>query len=209
MMRKNWTFVLVPALLLAFSMLYLLLIGERDAAAVREGVLRFHVVAKSDSAEDQTLKIKVRDGVFAMIEQLFSGCDDREEALQVAHANEQALRAEAERILRENGNQDPVTLEIGTRFFPTKAYGALSFPAGRYQAVSIRIGAAEGQNFWCVLYPALCIAPAVAEEGAEQELVATIGQESTDFLKKSTEKQEIKFLLVEWFEQFVEKILKR
>ncbi len=208
-MRKNWTFVLVPALLLAFSMLYLLLMGERDAAAVREGVLRFHVVAKSDSAEDQALKIKVRDGVFAMIEQLFSGCTDREEALEVAHDNEQVLKEEAERILRENGNQDPVTLEIGPRFFPTKAYGALSFPAGRYQAVSIRIGAAEGQNFWCVLYPALCIAPAVAEEGAEQELAAAIGQKSTDFLKKSNDKQEIKFFLVERFEQFVEKILKR
>lgn len=209
MMKKTWTFILVPALVLGFAMLYLLLVGERDAAAVREGVLRFHVVAESDSTEDQALKLKVRDGVFAMIEQLFSGCSDREEALEVAHAHEQALQAEAERILRENGNQDPVTLEIGNRFFPTKTYGALSFPAGNYQAVSIRIGAAEGQNFWCVLYPALCIAPAVAEEDAEQELVAAIGRESTDFLKKSTGKQEIKFFLVEWFEHVVEKIIKR
>ena len=197
MMRKNWTFVLVPALLLAFSMLYLLLMGERDAAAVREGVLRFHVVAKSDSAEDQALKIKVRDGVFAMIEQLFSGCTDREEALEVAHDNEQVLKEEAERILRENGNQDPVTLEIGTRFFPTKAYGALSFPAGRYQAVSIRIGAAEGQNFWCVLYPALCEGPAKTEAILQK---TGFTPDQIDILTDGeSPKYKIKFKILEFF----------
>ncbi len=208
-MRKTWMYILVPALLLLASMIYLLMVGERDASAVRQGVVRFHVVAESDSAGDQALKLKVRDGVFALIRQLFTDCADREEALTVARENQELLQAEAERILRENGCEAPVAVEVGDRFFPTKDYGALSFPAGTYRAVSVRIGEAEGENFWCVLYPALCIAPAVAEDHAADELVATVGPEGTAFLQKSTEKQQIKFLLVEWFELFVEKFIKR
>lgn len=207
-MKKTVFYMTVPALVLLAAMIYLLVAGERDAGTVREQVVRFHVVAASDTAEDQALKLKVRDGVFARIEQLFSGCTDQQEALDVAAANREQLEAEATRILRENGSEESVTLEIGDRFFPTKSYGALSFPAGRYQAVSIRIGAAEGQNFWCVLYPALCIAPAVAEEAAEDEMAAVVGEGSTEFLKKSDEKQKIKFALVEWFEQFMQKYLK-
>lgn len=208
MMKKTVFYMIVPALVLLAAMVYLLLAGERDAAAVREQVVRFHVVADSDSAEAQQLKIKVRDGVFELIEALFADCTDQQEALAVAAANRQQLEEAAEQILLQNGCSQPVTLEVGDRFFPTKTYGALSFPAGRYQAVSLRIGAAEGQNFWCVLYPALCLAPAVAEDTAEDEMAAVIGGETTEFLKKSTEKQRIKFALVEWFEQIMQKYRK-
>lgn len=207
-MKKTILYMSVPALVLLAAMIYLLIIGERDAGTVREQVVRFHVVAASDTTEDQQLKIKVRDGVFALIEQLFSDCNDQEEALAVAAANRELLEEEAERILRENGSAEPVTLEVGDRYFPTKTYGAYSFPAGRYQAVSLRIGPAEGQNFWCVLYPALCIAPAVADDTADGEMTAVIGEKTTEFLKKADEKQKIKFALVEWFEQFVQKYLK-
>jgi len=208
-MKKTWTYILVPALFLLAIMFCLLLAGERDAAAVREGVVRFHVVAESDSAEDQQLKLKVRDGVFSLIRNLFSDCTDREEALSTARENQDLLQREAERILRENGSREEVTVEVGSRFFPTKSYGALSFPAGNYQAVSICIGEAKGRNFWCVLYPALCLAPAVAEDDAAEELVAAVGKQETEFLKKSTQKQQIKFFLVEWFEQITEKFIKR
>lgn len=207
-MKYKVFYILVPAAVLLAAMVYLLLAGERDAKAVRQQVVRFHVVAQSDKAADQALKIRVRNGVFALVEQLFSDCNNQKEALAVAEENRQLLQAEAERILRENGSTLPVTLAIGSRFFPTKDYGALSFPAGEYQAVSIQIGAAKGQNFWCVLYPALCLAPAVAEDTAEDEMAAVIGDESTEFLKKSTQKQKIKFALVEWFEYFVQKYLK-
>ena len=208
-MKKTWTYILVPALFLLAIMFCLLLAGERDAAAVREGVVRFHVVAESDSAEDQQLKLKVRDGVFSLIRNLFSECTDREEALSTARENQDLLQREAERILRENGSREEVTVEVGSRFFPTKSYGALSFPAGNYQAVSICIGEAKGRNFWCVLYPALCLAPAVAEDDAAEELVAAVGKQETEFLKKSTQKQQMKFFLVEWFEQITEKFIKR
>lgn len=208
-MKKTLLYIAVPALTLAVCMIYLLILGEQDAREVRESVLRFHVVAKSDSPEDQGLKLKVRDGIFEMLRPLFSDCETREEAIKVADANRMALQAEAERILRAEGCEESVTLDLGTRFFPTKTYGALSFPAGQYQAVSIRIGEAKGRNFWCVLYPALCIAPAVADETAEEEMTAVFGAEATEFLKRTEKKQKIKFFLVEQFQHMAQKIIKR
>ncbi|MBQ7935452.1 MAG: stage II sporulation protein R [Clostridia bacterium] len=201
-------YILVPALVLGCAFIYLFLTGESEASKVREQVVRFHVVADSNEEEAQTLKLKVRDGVFTLVEQLFAGCSSQGEALAVAKENQEKLTAEAQRILLENGSDEAVTVEIGQRYFPTKTYGSLSFPAGRYQAVSIRIGEAKGENFWCVLYPALCLAPAVAEETSEQEMLAVVGEETTSFLKKSQTVPKIKFALVEWFEQIKEKICK-
>ena len=207
-MRKAWIWTGCFGLIFLGMMAYLLLAGERDAGRVRREVVRFHVIANSDEAADQQLKIKVRDGVFALVEQLFSGCADQQEALTTARQNQELLRAEGERILRENGSEKSVSVEVGPRFFPTRDYGPLAFPAGQYQTVSIRIGEAEGKNFWCVLYPALCIAPAVAGRDAEAEMAAVVGEDSTAFLKKADEKQQIKFVLVEWFEWFKEKFTK-
>ncbi len=207
-MKKTILYIAVPALVLLSAMIYLLCTGEQSAAAVRESVVRFHVVADSNDPEDQALKLKVRDGLFSLIQTLFEGCADQEEALQTARRNQALLEERAEQILQENGSTAPVTLEIGTRFFPTRNYGSFSFPAGTYQAVSLRIGSGAGENFWCVLYPALCIAPAVAEEQAEEELTVVVGEESTSFLQKEEPAQKIRFALVEWFEFLREKYLK-
>ena len=207
-MKRKLFWIGVPALILLVSMAYLLIAGERDAAQVRQNVLRFHEVANSNSSADQALKLKVRDGVFALIEQLFADCGSQEEALETARLNQERLAEEGTRILRENGKDEPVQVLIGTRWFPTKQYGDLSFPAGQYQAVSIAIGEGAGENFWCVLYPALCVAPAVAEAECDQEMAAVVGEGSTAFLKKNDQKQQIKFALVEWFENIRQKFMK-
>ncbi len=207
-MKKAIIWAAVPALVLLAALVYLLWLGERDATYVRDRVVRFHVVANSDSDEDQQLKLKVRDGVFALVQQLFTDCQSQEEALTCAEENKELLQAEAQRILVKNGSQEPVQVAVQTRFFPTKSYGTFSFPAGRYQAVSIWIGEGAGQNFWCVLYPALCVSPAVEKEQGEQEMTAVVGEEGTTFLEKTNEKQQIKFALVEWFENLRQKYLK-
>lgn len=207
-MRKTWFWFSVPALILLSILVYLLIAGEKDAGRVRNEVVRFHVIANSNDEADQELKLKVRDGVFALIEELFADCTDQSQALETARRNETLLAAAGEQILRENGNDAPVSVEVGPRFFPTREYGDLSFPAGSYQTVSIEIGNANGKNFWCVLYPALCIAPAVAAQEAEQEMAAIVGEDSTAFLKKTDEKQQIKFVLVEWFEWIKQKFKK-
>ena len=196
-MKRLAFYIFVPAAVLLGCVCYLLAAGEADASAVREQVVRFHVVAADDSEEAQALKLKVRDGLFTLVEQVFASCRSREEALSAAKAHQLQLQEEAERILLENGCEEAVTIEVGERFFPTKVYGGFAFPAGNYQALSVRIGAAEGENFWCVLYPALCVSPAVADENSERELIAAVGEEGTSFLKKDTKEQKIKFALVE------------
>lgn len=207
-MKQLKYYILIPVFTLLGCFLYLLAAGEQDAAAVRQEVVRFHVVAKDNSTEAQQLKIKVRDGLFGLAERLFAPCTAPEEALSAAAFHRQELEEAAEQILRENGCEDAVTVQVGERYFPTKDYGALSFPAGRYQAVSVQIGAAKGENFWCVLYPALCIAPAVVEEQAEEEMIAAVGESGTAFLKKSEPVQKIKFALVVWLARWKEKICK-
>jgi stage II sporulation protein R len=205
-MCKKWIFIIAPALFMAAVLLYLLIGGAQDAARVEREVLRFHVVAASNRPEDQQIKIKVRDGVFGLVQTLFADCKKREEAMAAAKENQHLLQDRARQILKENGNEQQVNIEIGPRFFPTKTYGALSFPAGKYQAVSIRIGEAEGENFWCVLYPALCLSPAVADGKAADELAAVVGNGATAFLQKNTPSQKVRFALAEWWGIFLQKI---
>lgn len=205
MTKEKWIYILTPALVLLFAGLWLLIAGARDASAVEQSVVRFHVVANSDSQEDQQIKLKVRDGLFAVIQQLFADCKDREEALAVARQNRAMLQQEAERLLRENGSEEAALVEIGEQFFPTKQYGALSFPAGTYQAVRIQIGAAKGKNFWCVLYPALCIAPAVEADAAADEMAAVLGKDRVQVLKKAGGIFQIRFALAEWWGSLMQK----
>lgn len=204
-MKQKWIFIIVPALVLLGAGAYLLIAGATDAAAVEQSVLRFHVVGASDSVEDQQIKCKVRDGMFDLMKQLFADCTEREEALETARLYQPLLQKKAEQLLRQEGSGASVDVEIGERFFPTKEYGELSFPAGTYQAVSIRIGAAEGQNFWCVLYPALCIAPAVAQEDAADEMAAVLGKKRLEFLQKDGVSYKLRFALAEWWGNFMRK----
>lgn len=200
MLKKQWLFgLLLPGAILAGCLIFLLVSGTRQAEKVQEEVVRFHVVARSDSARDQELKIKVRNGLFSLLEEWFAACDTREDALQTARARKGELESAAERILAENGCDERVTVAVEEIFFPTKTYGAFSFPAGNYRAVNVKIGEARGKNFWCVLYPALCLAPAVAQEDAEDLLSPALGKDGVDFLKKTGPKQRIRFAFAEWF----------
>ena len=199
MLKKRWLFgCLTLGMILAGCMLFLFIGGNRQAEKVQDEVVRFHVVARSDSARDQSLKIKVRNGLFSLLEEWFADCETRGEALQTACARKEELELAAEEILQENGCDEQVTVTVEETFFPTKTYGSFSFPAGNYRAVNVRIGEARGKNFWCVLYPALCLAPAVAQKKAEDLLTPSLGKDGVDFLKKTGPKQRIRFALAEW-----------
>ena len=204
-MNKIGYYIALPLLVIAAALTYLAISGRAEAKRIEGEVVRFHVVAHSDEAEDQQLKLAVRDGIFDLVRQLFADCGNQREALDAAKENRHLLQAEAERILRAQGSDAKVAIEIGSRRFPSKDYGSFSFPAGKYQAVSIRIGEAEGENFWCVLYPALCLSPAVVEEEAADELTAVLGEESTRFLQREGVARQIKFAFAEWLGKIFQK----
>ena len=168
--------------------------SARQAQQVREDVLRLHVLANSDSAADQALKLRVRDSVLDRARALFAAAGGRDDAYAIAAQNTALRQQAAQQAIAEAGYSYPVTVTVGEQFFPTKAYeGGIRLPAGYYDAVRIEIGEALGKNWWCVLYPPLCFSGSVADE---MEFVRTDARPQV----------EVKFKLAEWWGVLMEKL---
>ena len=131
--------------------------------ALRHNVLRLHILANSDSPEDQALKLKVRDRLLAHAQELFDGCDTADEMQQRAWEQRDTIQQLAQSVLDENGCHDTVTVRLTEMTFDTRTYEDITMPAGEYAALRILIGNAEGHNWWCVMYPPLCL-PAVSPD---------------------------------------------
>lgn len=124
-------------------------------------VFRFHVLANSDSDEDQALKMQVKEAVIAYMKEEIPDSDSVETTKEWARNHLDAIVNLAKAVIREEGYDYPVIAEVTTCDFPDKTYGDITFPSGRYEALRIEIGEANGQNWWCVLYPNLCFIDAV------------------------------------------------
>lgn len=131
--------------------------GQSRSDMQREQYLRLHVIANSDSQEDQALKLKVRDAVVRNCQEEFTAVADAREARRLAEQNIVSLQAVARKAIVDQGYNYPVQVLVGESEFPTRRYGDLELPQGRYQAVRIIIGQGQGQNWWCVLFPPLCL----------------------------------------------------
>ena len=128
-----------------------------NGAPLNQEVLRLHVIANSDSLEDQQLKLQVKDQLVKMMQAQFTNLNNAEAARIKAEEMIPALKAEAENIIRQEGYTYPVEVLVGEYDFPVKSYGNIVFPAGHYPAVRIIIGEGTGKNWWCVLFPPLCL----------------------------------------------------
>ena len=134
--------------------------NEMQEELARE-VFRFHVLANSDSEEDQALKMQVKEAVISYMKQELPESDSVDTTRKWARANLDGIVSLAQRIVESEGYDYPVTAEVTICDFPDKTYGDITFPAGEYEALRIKIGQAKGQNWWCVLYPNLCFIDAV------------------------------------------------
>lgn len=166
-----------------------------DCQNVRSDVLRLHILANSDSETDQNLKLNVRDAILEKSSDLFDPSLSLEEAVKGATEHLDELQKTAEDEIRENGFDYPVKVYLCEMFFETRNYDDVTMPAGNYQALRIEIGKAEGKNWWCVLFPALCI-PA-SQDGAGMEDVFT--ESEIDTVTKP--KYQAKFAIVELIER--------
>lgn len=168
---------------------------------IRQNVLRMHVIANSDSEADQTLKLQVRDAVLAEGKELFDGSLTAEQAENILDSDKERLRAAAESVIRENGYDYNVTVEIGKDFFTTRTYdGRVTLPAGEYEAVRVIIGEGKGQNWWCVMFPPLCLPAAEAETD-----IGDVLSDREERLVESDPKYEARFKIIEIFEKIAEK----
>ncbi|MCI8360794.1 MAG: stage II sporulation protein R [Clostridiales bacterium] len=151
--------------------LLLSLVGfDAHCGEIRENVLRLHVLANSDSEADQALKLRVRDRVLQAGEEIFAGKSTEAEALEAARANIALLQAAAEEEIAQSGYGYPVRVEVGPSRFDTRVYDDFTLPAGEYEAVRVLIGEAAGHNWWCVMFPAVCLPAAEKREDLSQVL---------------------------------------
>ena len=185
----------------SFTALFICIVAciafEKDCEDIRSNVLRLHVIADSNSAEAQSVKLMVRDAILEESKELFEGNGSIEGAEVRLSENLDVMKAVAERTLRENGYTYSAEVEITECYFPTRQYGDITLPAGYYNALRVVLGSGEGKNWWCVMFPPMCL-PAAGKD--EAKLSDVLDERSLDIVSDSG-KYEVRFWIVEkWYE---------
>ncbi len=168
---------------------------DASCEELRHNVLRLHIVANSDSAEDQNLKLKIRDEILSRSESLFEPSDD----LQSAKAQVKSHLADFEKIalevIKREGFDYTADVKLGKAFFETRVYEEFTLPGGNYEALIINIGKAEGKNWWCVIFPGVCLP---TEKNAS--LSQSVGEKGTAIAEQGS-RYIIRFKAVEIYEK--------
>ena len=193
-------------ILISLFILYITISAKSYAVAVSQdlsnAVFRLHIIANSDSDEDQQLKLKVRDALLEYMNTISIDCNNKEEAIAVAQEHEKDFQSIAESTILENGYNYSVKVNIGNFYFPTKNYGDISLPAGIYDALRIEIGEAKGQNWWCVMFPSLCfidVSSGIVDEEAKDNLENNLEDESYEIISNNNSEMKFKFKILEFF----------
>ena len=176
------------------------------SSELSNAVFRLHVLANSDSDQDQQLKLKVRDALLSYMNTLCSDCNTKEEAITIANEHKDDFQKIAENTIIENGYNYSIKIKINNFYFPTKSYGDISLPAGYYDALRVEIGEAKGQNWWCVMFPSLCfidISSGIVSSEGKEKWENNLDTESYELISENQTSPEfkLKFKLLEVFSQ--------
>lgn len=165
---KNYIFYIIAGAIVFLYIWTTVFGNDLLQPSIASKILRFHVLANSDSVEDQAVKEEVRDAVGAYLQPLLEEAENLEETKQIIGNNIRAIEEVSKETLKANGYDYEVTARITRTDFPEKSYGSYTFPKGEYEALQIVIGEGEGQNWWCVLYPNMCFRGSVFEVVEEE-----------------------------------------
>ena len=190
-MKKRYITVLV--LVLSALTVSLCAFAQKSQQRLSEKLIRLHVVANSDTREDQRVKLLVRDAVLLETEKALNGAQDPEAAL-FAHLDDFARVANE--TLRAQESPDTASVSLRRELFPTREYETFRLPAGVYRSLRVTIGSGEGHNWWCVVFPALCL-PASSEDLSEACLAAGFTEGEISVLTEDTEPVELEFKTLE------------
>ena len=169
--------------------------------SIREKMLRMHVIANSDSEEDQNLKLKVRDAVLLKGKEIFDGSVTANEAEEKIKPHIDELEKTALSIIKNAGYDYDVNIIVQDDFFKTRTYdNSVTLPAGYYTAVKVIIGEGKGQNWWCVMFPPMCLPAA----NAECKIDDVLNSEESNIISNG-KKYKIKFKIVEICEEIIKK----
>ena len=173
--------ILTATLMLCAVLLVVGLLPVHGEADIYDTVVRLHVIANSDSEEDQALKLKVRDAVLQITTPLLSTCSTQEEAKErLASAFGEIQRA-AEAVVADAGRSDTITLLLEDEEYPERDYDGFCFPSGTYLSMRVCIGDATGQNWWCCLFPPLCMGSASATTEAAEDAFIAVGMTPSQY----------------------------
>ena len=178
---------------------------ENDCKGIREEVLRLHVIANSDEDYDQELKLKVRDALLQTGESIFTGSEDIISAESKITDKQDVLKYTAEETILNLGFDYNVKIEVARSYFPTKTYGELTLPAGYYKALRVIIGEGKGKNWWCIMFPPLCL-PAVTDR---EDIIDDFLTDEQMQIVTSDPRYEIRFWLVEKYYEVKQKFSTR
>ncbi len=197
--------VLIFCSVLFLTVMVIGLLPVHGEEKVYDDVIRLHVLANSDSEEDQALKLKVRDGVLAKVSEILADCPDRDSAMEKLSREESIDEIEriAAEIIASEGYGYEVNVSLGEESYPRRTYDALCFPSGTYTSLRVQIGDAEGKNWWCVLFPRLCLG--VATKGNEDAFIEAGFTPDQYKIVTDTDKSEyeVKFKILEIIEEMV------
>ena len=174
---------------------------QRTAARVRADTIRLHILANSDTWDDQLLKLQVRDAVLAAIPEAVTRADTPQQAAAALQTALPALQSAADNALHRAHSAQPVRLRLERFAFAARDYGGFALPGGEYTALRVVIGAGEGQNWWCVAFPPLCLG-SVSETTEETAALGGLSQEEVALMTGETEGYVVKFKAIELWESF-------
>ena len=202
--NKNFKMIcILTFLLFIYTTLCAFSYAETVSTEISDSVFRLHVIANSDSKEDQDLKYKVRDNLINSMNNICTNCKSKEEAINIATTNQNEFQKIAEQTIRDNGFNYTVKIEIGNFEFPTKNYGDISLPSGYYDSLRVKIGNASGQNWWCVMFPPLCfidVTSGVVPEESKEELKENMTEEDYALISETDDMElNFKFKILEFF----------
>ena len=164
--------LLIALLCLATVLLFIGVMPIHGEAEIYNSVIRLHVLANSDSEEDQALKLLVRDAILETATPMLSECNSQAEAQGILEDNRDRLEQAARTVIEREGYGYSVDVQFDLEKYPTRSYDSFCFPAGEYLSVRVLIGEAEGKNWWCCLFPPLCLgASSVSRDDAEEAFV--------------------------------------
>lgn len=176
---------------------------------IADNIIRFHIIANSDSKEDQSLKLEVKDIVVKELQKELNKTKDLKEARGVIQKNLSMIEQTAKDVIEQKGYHYEVSAMLGQKEFPVKIYGDMVFPAGEYEALQVKIGTAEGKNWWCVMFPTLCFVDGtysvVPEESKEQLQDTLTEEEYQSLLLENRGKIQVKWKIGSWWNRIINK----
>lgn len=172
---------------------------------ISNNFLRLHIVANSDSTDDQMLKYKIRDAVIEYITPFFDGVQSKDDALNILNEHKNDIYNISYEVASSNGYYYPITVSVGNFYFPTREYDTITLPEGYYDALKIELGNSKGQNWWCVMFPSICLLESNSSDisnTSEELLKQNLDSEEYSIISNENNSVDlkIKFKLIELFE---------